>query len=254
MKKILVLGRNSRSTRLLISVLVSQGFNVCFMQESRDDKAELLKNRVKKFGVFKTLNQLCFMLFSRLQSRGIKVADRLKSIERSICLNELAEIKPTEIFSNVNCERSIESIYTFSSDCIILSGVRILSSDFLSRIKCPIVNIHAGINPAYRGVHGGYWALVNNQPELFGATVHLVDEGVDTGTVLRHVFVSPTDKDNFSTYPLLQMAAALKVLPSLLVDIEDKQKSSFVPNLPSAIWTHPTLTQYLYNRFKWGIK
>ncbi len=253
MKRILVLGRDSRSTRLMLSVLEIQGYDVCFIEECRDDKVGLLKNRIKKFGIIKIVNQLSFRLFSRFQSRSKKIGIRLKSIEDSL-VNKLTEIKPIETFSNVNCERSIECIDTFSLDCIILSGTRILSSDFLSRIKCPIINIHAGINPAYRGVHGGYWALVNKQPELFGATIHFVDKGIDTGAVLKHAFIESIEEDNFSTYPLLQMSSALKVLPSVLIDLQQKRQNHFLPNLPSVIWSHPTLTQYLYNRFKFGIK
>ena len=41
--------------------------------------------------------------------------------------------------------------------------------------------MHAGITPQYRGVHGGYWAVVNNDPEHCGVTIHFVDKGIDTG-------------------------------------------------------------------------
>jgi len=237
----------------MLSVLVQQGYDVSFVEENRDDKLKLLKNRIKKFGLITVINQLFFIVFSRLQLKRKKVNEQLRCIESS-AVKTVIELINTKYFTNVNSENAIEYVVKQSPDCIILSGTRILSANFLACVKCPIINIHTGINPAYRGVYGGYWALVNKQPELFGATIHLVDEGVDTGTVLRHSFVVPSVNDDFSTYPLLQMSAALRELPSLLINLSKERQSVFIPNLPSAIWTHPTLTGYFFNRFKYGVK
>ena len=56
-----------------------------------------------------------------------------------------------------------------------------LRRPLLEACGCPVVNYHSGINPAYRGINGGYFALANGEPEHFGVTLHLVDLGVDTG-------------------------------------------------------------------------
>jgi folate-dependent phosphoribosylglycinamide formyltransferase PurN len=66
-------------------------------------------------------------------------------------------------------------------DLVIVNGTRIISKKVLSSINSKFVNIHVGITPKYRGVHGTYWALVNNDVENSGVTVHFVDEGIDTG-------------------------------------------------------------------------
>ena len=253
MKKILVLGRNSRSTRLLLSVLFQQGYNTYFIEEKRDDKKQLLKKRIKKFGFFIVFNQLLFMFFSRLQGKTKNALTRLAEIELSV-VDKLVSTEIIDTFTNINDDQAISAIKSFSPDAIILSGTRILSANLLNQVQCPVINIHAGINPAYRGVHGGYWALVNQQPELFGSTIHLVDEGIDTGSVLAHAKATPSKVDNFSTYSLLQMSAALSCLPQILNDVFAGKQATFVPELPSHIWTHPTLWQYLVVRFKYGIK
>jgi folate-dependent phosphoribosylglycinamide formyltransferase PurN len=61
-------------------------------------------------------------------------------------------------------------------DLVIVNGTRIISKKVLSSINSKFVNIHVGITPKYRGVHGTYWALVNNDVENSGVTVHFVDE------------------------------------------------------------------------------
>ncbi|MDE1338771.1 formyl transferase [Vibrio aestuarianus] len=253
MNKVLVLGRNSRPTRLLLSVLFERSFDVFFIEEKRDDKKQLIIKRIKRLGIFKVLSQLTFMVFSRIQAKSKKVESRLSEIEKET-VSDLHEIKAVNTVSNINDDKVISSINDISPSVIVLSGTRILSSEFLSKINCPIINIHAGITPSYRGVHGGYWSLINQQPELFGTTIHFVDEGVDTGNVLEHAFLTPSNEDVFSTYPLLQMSAALKVLPTLLERILNKEENCFVPKLSSAIWTHPTIWQYCYYRIKYGIK
>ena len=72
--------------------------------------------------------------------------------------------------------------------------------------------MHAGITPAYRGVHGGYWALAEGRTDLVGTTIHLVDEGIDTGGVIEQASFSPTEADTFVTYPYLHTAAGLPPL------------------------------------------
>lgn len=253
MNKVLVLGRDSRSTKLLLSVLFEKNFEVFFIEEKRNDKKMLIIKRIKKFGVFKVLSQSAFMVFSRIQAKNKNVESRLLEIEKETVSN-LHEIKAVNTVLNVNDKKIINQINKISPNVIVLSGTRILSSEFLSKINCPIINIHAGITPSYRGVHGGYWSLINQQPELFGVTIHFVDEGVDTGNVLEQAFLTPSSEDVFSTYPLLQMSAALKVLPTLLERILKKEDNCFVPKLSSAIWTHPTIWQYCYYRIKYGIK
>ena len=81
-----------------------------------------------------------------------------------------------------------------------------ISNTTLRSTDAPFINYHSGINPAYRGMFGGYFALANGEPEHFGATVHLVDEGVDTGEILYQSRLRTEPDDNFHTY-LWRMAA-----------------------------------------------
>jgi methionyl-tRNA formyltransferase len=43
------------------------------------------------------------------------------------------------------------------------------------------------LSPYYRGAGTNFWPLVNGEPEYCGATVHFVDEGVDSGPIIEHV-------------------------------------------------------------------
>ncbi len=139
-------------------------------------------------------------------------------------------------------------------DVVVVIGTRIISMEILNAIPAPFLNIHAGITPKYRNVHGAYWALVNNDVENCGVTVHLVDAGIDTGAVIFQESIKRTEQDNFVTYPFLQLAEGIKGLKQALHDIEENKLITKTAGKESNIWHHPTLWQYLYNRVVHGKK
>lgn len=68
---------------------------------------------------------------------------------------------------------------------VVLAGfMRILTPDFVRPLAGRIVNIHPALLPKYPGTHSIERALEAGERET-GVTVHLVDEGVDTGPILR---------------------------------------------------------------------
>jgi phosphoribosylglycinamide formyltransferase-1 len=78
---------------------------------------------------------------------------------------------------------------------VVLAGyMHLLTPGFLERFAGRIVNVHPSLLPAFPGTRAIERALEAGVATT-GVTVHLVDEGVDTGTVLRQepVPVEPRD-------------------------------------------------------------
>jgi phosphoribosylglycinamide formyltransferase 1 len=68
---------------------------------------------------------------------------------------------------------------------VVLAGyMHLLTKPFLDRFPERIVNVHPSLLPAFPGAHAIEDALAAGA-ETTGVTIHLVDEGVDTGRVLR---------------------------------------------------------------------
>jgi phosphoribosylglycinamide formyltransferase-1 len=70
-------------------------------------------------------------------------------------------------------------------ELVVLAGfMHILTRPFLARFPDRIVNVHPSMLPAFPGAHAIEDALAAGV-ETTGVTVHLVDEGVDTGPIIR---------------------------------------------------------------------
>ena len=106
------------------------------------------------------------------------------------------------------------------------------------------------------GVHGGYWALRNDDIKNCGVTIHKVDVGIDTGDIISQNKIEVTNRDNFVTYPFLQISKAIVMMKEVLITIENDQLRTYKKEGTSVskLWYHPTLTGYLYHIIFKGIK
>ena len=80
-------------------------------------------------------------------------------------------------------------------DLVVLAGyMHLLTPDFLDRFPDSVVNVHPSLLPEFPGAHAIDDALAADVPTT-GVTVHYVDEGLDTGAVIRQepVQVDPRD-------------------------------------------------------------
>ena len=74
-------------------------------------------------------------------------------------------------------------------DLVVSAGfMKILGPGFLGEIGCPMLNTHPALLPAFPGAHPVADTLAYGV-KVTGATVHLVDDGVDTGPVLAQAAV-----------------------------------------------------------------
>jgi phosphoribosylglycinamide formyltransferase-1 len=70
-------------------------------------------------------------------------------------------------------------------DLVVLAGyMHLLTASFLDRFPDRIVNVHPSLLPAFPGAHAVEDALAAGV-DTTGVTVHFVDEGLDTGAVIR---------------------------------------------------------------------
>ena len=111
------------------------------------------------------------------------------------------------------------------------------------------------MNPFYRGYAGAYWALVNDEPENCGVTIHLVNHQVDSGPIIYQKTIDVTVQDNYVTYHLLQLVQEVELIKKTIRDISNNQlQVSQTAAGKNKIWFEPTIWTYLFYRVTKNIK
>ncbi|PZS25541.1 MAG: hypothetical protein DLM61_19805 [Pseudonocardiales bacterium] len=252
---VVLLAQDGELTNALYHALSREVPNVHAILEDRIGRVELLRGRARRFGWRVAAGQAAFTV-------GIVPVLRLTSRARIAEIHQAADLKKDALGNpirvpSVNHEQVIEWLDKLAPVVIVIFGTRILSRKTLSAIKVPVLNLHAGITPLYRGVHGAYWALVEGRPDLVGSTVHFVDEGIDTGRVVSQAKFDISHDDNFATYPHLHFAAGLPLLLDAVHSLMDndplKPATAVTADHPSILRSHPTVASYISARFRLGV-
>lgn len=253
---LVMLAGQGRSTRIVFWTL-DRVFGVeRVILENSVSRRKLLRRRAEKLGMLTVLGQVAFqglvqpLLQSRSEKRIREILDELELDDRPIPEHKIIRTE------SVNTEHARAELTRLNPRVVAINGTRILGKDTLTCVQSTFINMHAGITPHYRGVHGGYWALADQTPERCGVTVHLVDTGIDTGGILGQALIHPTEEDNFATYPFLQLAAGVGLLEKAIRNALDGKVEPMPssPGGPSKLWYHPTIGQYLWNRARRGVK
>jgi folate-dependent phosphoribosylglycinamide formyltransferase PurN len=243
-----MLGGQGESTSIVYHYLSSRLDIGLVMIEDAVDRKTFIKRRIRKLGFWTVIGQILFSVIvkpalsmvSQKRKREIVAAASLQTSD------ELYSWKQCILVSSVNGEDAIRYLQSYAPDIVIVNGTRIISEKVLLCCDAKFINMHAGITPAYRGVHGAYWALHNNDLANCGVTVHFVDKGIDSGDIIYQARISPTRKDNFITYPFLQVVAGLPLELQAIRDIENGTVRVISNDLSSKLYSHPTIGQYIY--------
>jgi Formyl transferase len=219
--------------------------------EDHVPRLSLVRGRIKRFGLAQVAGQLVFIAFSRILRHA--AAPRIAEIVDAAGLDPHWPLGADLIrVTSVNSAETIARLCEIKPKVVLVVGTRIISRKVLASVPAPFINYHDGITPKYRGIHGGYWANAQGDLGNFGVTVHLVDPGIDTGEVLYQARLEPPAKDNYATFSYLQIAAAI---PLLQRAARDALAGKLVPqkvDLPSFLWSHPTIWGYVATGLKRG--
>jgi len=98
-------------------------------------------------------------------------------------------------------------------ELVCLAGfMRILTPTVVKPFKGRIMNIHPALLPAFPGLHAQRQALEHGV-KVAGATVHFVDDGVDTGPIILQAVVPVQDDDTVETLSTRILAEEHQIYP-----------------------------------------
>jgi folate-dependent phosphoribosylglycinamide formyltransferase PurN len=252
MARIVVLTVPSPQSWIIVNALTRHFGPVTIVAEERESRLALIRKRMRRQGVIAIIGQIGFVLFQKLMAGRSR--SRIDEIVREYGLepeaNAACQVLPVKSVNSMACRAALAML---KPEVVLVVGTRIIGKETLKNITVPVINFHSGINPKYRGQAGGYWALASGDPENAGVTVHLVDQGVDTGPVLYQKRFDATPKDNFITYFYLQAAVARPLVIKAIEDALAGQLRPIKVDLPSQQFYHPTLWSYLRTAWTKGV-
>jgi folate-dependent phosphoribosylglycinamide formyltransferase PurN len=249
---IVVLAGPGAPTNIVANYLARRFSEVVVIVEDPVPRLTLARRRARRLGWPTVLGQVAFVTVALPLLRRAAQA-RITDISTRSGL-DTSDIGRVLRVTSVNDPGTVELLRELSPAVVVVQGTRIISDIVLTSVPAPFINIHAGITPRYRGVHGGYWALAEGRPDLAGTTVHVVDAGIDTGGVLARAYFAPEPADSIATYPYRHLADGLPLLVDQVGRVlggDDVRRDTAGGDLseePSVLRWHPTLWGYIWTR------
>ena len=152
------------------------------------------------------------------------------------------------VVRSVNDERVVQVLDDVRPHLVVVWGTSVILKAVLRRAPC-FVNVHAGMTPMYRGAHGAVWAVIRKDVRNIGVTLHRVDEGIDTGEILRQVRIHYDPRsDTILTLQAKQSVAGAHALAEWIVQYADQPNAEppvCGPEGQSRLYFSPGLRDYM---------
>ncbi|MDQ3688733.1 MAG: formyl transferase [Chloroflexota bacterium] len=250
-RNIVLLAADGISTNIVFNTIQRQHRLSGVIIEERVSRRQYLTRRARRLGYGEVAGQVLFQMMVPPLLRKMS-RRRITEITEDFGL-DTAPIPQSRVIrvTSANSPQTHALLERLAPDIIVINGTRILTAETLTAVPARFVNVHTGITPRYRGVHGGYWALASSDAGNFGVTLHEVDSGLDTGPILHQARIVTTRRDNFVTYPLLQLGLAMPLLLEHLAS--PGTGTAAVEEGASRAWSHPTLWGYLRTGARTGV-
>ena len=186
-----------------------------------------LRRNVRREGlgyIFSRLGDAAVVLLDNLAARVISRQEVSELLRRSFPdrISSLADLGrrshiPVHCVGNLNSPAAAETLRLADADLGIVFGTRILKRSTFAIPRLGCINVHKGKVPEYRGMPPGFWELWEGQKSA-GVTIHVVDDGLDTGAIVGEDTVSIHAQDSVETLQRKLDGLAAELLARCVVD------------------------------------
>lgn len=234
MKKVLILSANKYGaySSSVLNICLKNEIYVSMVVVKKMNNLNRLKNEFKrdKFGLFSKF--LKKFILQRLITIGFKYfyidgfsqyfIDNYKADENLINISRKNNIPLIEV-DDFHSNSTIKLIRDLGLDIILFTGGGIIKESLIEIPKIGILNCHMGILPSYRGMDCNYWAILNKDFKKLGYTTHLIDKGVDTGSIVKRYHLHILENEKISKFiNRIEYLMAESLVESLIMLFEDK--------------------------------
>lgn len=143
------------------------------------------RRKARRMGILQTMEIATSSPIRRalLRRDRVEVARMLRALPRP---SVEPDPRAAVWVGTVNGPDAADAIAELHPDVLIQAGAGILRKRIFEIPRLCTLNVHHGIAPLIKGMASIDWALWEKKREWLGATVHVIDEGIDTGAVLAY--------------------------------------------------------------------
>lgn len=168
--------------------------------------------------------------------RGQKM--KAPAVKEAAIAHGIEVMQPAKVRGDQGAEL-LERLRAIAPDVIVVVAYgKILPPEILEVPKICCLNIHASLLPRYRGAAPINWAIIDGNTET-GVTIMKLDEGMDTGDIVRKETVAIFDDDDVRSLGDMLSVAGASALLDVLAEAEtsgkidgEKQEESMASHAP----------------------
>ena len=165
----------------------------------------LIKYSKKKNSLFK----IELVISNNFNVKGLEIANKSK------IKNFYIKYSNERNFEN----RVLKLLNNNKIDLICLAGfMKILSRKFIKKFSKSIINIHPSLLPRYKGLNT-HSRAIKNKDEYSGATVHIVNEKLDSGKIIIQEKVKILKSDNKRTLEKKILKIEHRIYPKAIIKL-----------------------------------
>ncbi len=179
--------------------------NIAVFISGRGSNLKSLINYSKKKSYFK----IGLVISNNFNVKGLEIASKsnIKNFYVKYSNERNFEIRVLKLLNKNNI------------DLICLAGfMKILSKKFIKKFSNPIINIHPSLLPKYKGLNT-HSKAIKNKDKYSGATVHIVNDKLDSGKIIIQERVRILKSDNEKTLKKKVLKIEHRIYPKAIVKL-----------------------------------
>ena len=156
-------------------------------------------------------------------------------------LRSLGNVQVLEV-TDIHASASIDAVKAFAPDLGLSLAAPILRKSLFGIPRLGTLNLHKGKLPDYRGMPPAFWELWNDEDHV-GCSIHWVEEGLDTGGIVRETRI---DRQRYSSVRGLQLRldeVGIGLMREAVCDVLQGAPSRRDQPAGGATYRKPTLAQ-----------
>lgn len=166
--------------------------------------APTLRQRIGRYARRYTVRQIASRVVARAYAAATRKAHRRAATAARLLpgpgtIEGAVPPEAVRVVASHNGAECLALVREIQPDVIAVYGTAMIRRPMMELASRAILNMHTGLSPWYRGSDSTFWALHNEEPELVGVTVHVLDPGIDSGAVIataRPPITADDDEDS----------------------------------------------------------